>query len=332
ESNLLLITPPITPTPLETAVHAAPQFPLGSTKLPVIKFDSSLPPKSAFCFVDEDGVLNLVTAPFERFKRLKESDVPLPKKKSGQPVLDSIRPLMGRKSKSNAHLQWTYCLGCMILHNNLDVNPENNAKIAQLKRTDPWAFLKSAADNWRNNKCHAFSQGEWNEGLQKFVPNSCIAQYFFLRLIHARAEARHFVIRSLDDIHQVPTNVEFKELKAWFLEHVDSILGAETLRRLVFLSDAGLDQASMDQRYSNLGADEIGQEWVLDGEGWNRFTNDKTPGQLADAILELRSSKFEVGTRMWNLYKRGVVPHSSLTSREIENLKKAIVLTVGIGR
>ncbi|KAI9326612.1 hypothetical protein BDR26DRAFT_120500 [Obelidium mucronatum] len=57
-----------------------------------------------------------------------------------------------------------------------------------------------------------------------------------------------------------------------------------------------------------------------------RFKNDKTPGQLADAILELRSSKFEVGTRMWNLYKRGVVPHSSLTSREIENLKKAIVL------
>ncbi|KAJ3237670.1 hypothetical protein HDU77_011612, partial [Chytriomyces hyalinus] len=53
---------------------------------------------------------------------------------------------------------------------------------------------------------------------------------------------------------------EYEELKDWFLEHVDLIDGSETLRRLVFLADSGLDQASMDRRYSNLEADEIGQE------------------------------------------------------------------------
>ncbi|KAI9326611.1 hypothetical protein BDR26DRAFT_120499 [Obelidium mucronatum] len=50
--------------------------------------------------------------------------------------------------------KYTWCLGCDALRTDCVVNTVT----AQLKRTDPWAFLKSAADNWRNNKCHAFSQ------------------------------------------------------------------------------------------------------------------------------------------------------------------------------
>ncbi|KAJ3025357.1 UNVERIFIED_CONTAM: hypothetical protein HDU68_007224 [Siphonaria sp. JEL0065] len=98
---------------------------------------------------------------------------------------------------------------------------------------------------------------------------------------------------------------EFEELKDWFLEHVDLIDGAETSQRLVFLADSGLDQASMDRRYSNLGADEIGQEWLLDGEGWNRFDD---------------------GTRVWNLYKRNIIPQSQLTHYERKKLDAAIRL------
>ncbi|TPX40121.1 hypothetical protein CcCBS67573_g10640, partial [Chytriomyces confervae] len=73
ESNFLLIPLPITPNNRETTLVPGTGIPLDPTKKPIIKFDPSLPTKSAFCFVDENGVLNLVTAPFESFKRLNES-------------------------------------------------------------------------------------------------------------------------------------------------------------------------------------------------------------------------------------------------------------------
>ncbi|KAJ3381802.1 hypothetical protein HDU80_001701 [Chytriomyces hyalinus] len=80
----------------------------------------------------------------------------------------------------------------------------------------------------------------------------------------------------------------------------------------------------MDRRYSNLGADEIGQEWILDGSGWNRFKNDKSPTQLADAILDLRHSRFEEGTRIWSLYKSNILPQLQLTLAESKVLRGAI--------
>ena len=171
---------------------------------------------------------------------------------------------------AHAHTHFSFSFFSFFLCISIRIFANNLLQTAQLKRTNQWAFLKSAADNWRTKKCHVFSQGKWNEGLQKFVPSSSIAQYFFLRLIRSRFEGRRFLVLSLNDIHRVPTDDEFEELKDFFLEHVDLIDGAETLRRLVFFADSGFDQASMDRRFSNLGADEIGHEWVLDGEGWNR--------------------------------------------------------------
>ncbi|KAJ3107424.1 hypothetical protein HK100_003585 [Physocladia obscura] len=113
--------------------------PLDPTKKPIVKYDNTLPTKSAFCFVGEDGVLNLVTAPFSKFKRLKESDVPLPKKKIRPACIGFYKTIHGMKlkincpfgikarTKENAYWnkqQWTYCLGCRILYNNLNLNPE----------------------------------------------------------------------------------------------------------------------------------------------------------------------------------------------------------------
>ncbi|KAJ3254142.1 hypothetical protein HDU77_004192 [Chytriomyces hyalinus] len=111
-------------------------------------------------------------------------------------------------------------------------------------------------------------------------------------------------------------DAEFEELKGWYIEHTVLIDGAETLRHLVFLADSGMDQASMDRWYSNLGADEIGQEWVQE---------DKSPHQLADTILDLRRSRFEEGTRIWNLYKSKILPQSQLTQAESKVLSAAIV-------
>ncbi|KAJ3110301.1 hypothetical protein HK100_003083 [Physocladia obscura] len=42
-------------------------LPLDPTKKPIVKFDNTLSPKSAFYFVDEYGILNLVKAPFKSF-------------------------------------------------------------------------------------------------------------------------------------------------------------------------------------------------------------------------------------------------------------------------
>ncbi|KAJ3002717.1 UNVERIFIED_CONTAM: hypothetical protein HDU68_006079, partial [Siphonaria sp. JEL0065] len=288
------------------------------TKVPVIKFEPSLPTKSAYYYVDNHGVMNIVSAPFSSFKRLKESKQQQIKDGEACYLSRCRRQFVAEAFEVAGHL---FCNeSCATEHKR--AQDEANAK---LKRTNEWVFLKSAADNWRNNKCHKFSVGEWNEKSQKLVPNSRIAQHFFLRLIRSRSEGCRFVVRSLNDVHQVPTDEDFETLKDWFIQHADLIDGAETLRRLVFLADSGLDQASMDRRFSNLGADEIGQEWVLDGEGWNRFKNDKSPHQLAEAIIDLRHSRFEEGTRIWSLYMSNIFPQSQLTQDEREQLRVAIV-------
>ncbi|KAJ3088327.1 hypothetical protein HK100_008073, partial [Physocladia obscura] len=142
---------------------------------------------------------------------------------------------------------------------------------AILKSTNTWNFIKAAADNWRNSKSHRFSQGEWNNILQKYVPTARVAQFFLLRLIHSRAADQRFIVRSAADVHKVPTANEFEDLKNWFSENYSSIVGAKTGRLLGFLSNSGLDQASMDQMNPALRADQAGQEWILDGEGWNRY-------------------------------------------------------------
>ncbi|KAJ3029571.1 UNVERIFIED_CONTAM: hypothetical protein HDU68_011785 [Siphonaria sp. JEL0065] len=61
------------------------------------------------------------------------------------------------------------------------------------------------------------------------------------------------------------------------------------------LAGSGLDQASMDRRYSNLGADEIGL------------------------------AKAGTGTRIWSLYKSNILPISQLTQAESKVLSAAIV-------
>ncbi|KAJ3087392.1 hypothetical protein HK100_008376 [Physocladia obscura] len=113
--------------------------PLDPTKKPIVKLDNTLSPKSPFYFVDEYGILNLVTASFESFKRLKESDVQLPKKKIGPTCIGFYKTINTMKvkidcpfgiktrTKDNAYWnkrQWIHCLGCKILSNNLVYNPD----------------------------------------------------------------------------------------------------------------------------------------------------------------------------------------------------------------
>ncbi|KAJ3410952.1 hypothetical protein HDV05_002965, partial [Chytridiales sp. JEL 0842] len=86
---------------------------LDASRKPIITFDANLLTTKAYCYVDENGTLKLVTPPFSSFKRRNESRVP-PPKRAGTPCIGFYQEVDG---------QFTYCLGCMILHNNLEVNP-----------------------------------------------------------------------------------------------------------------------------------------------------------------------------------------------------------------
>ncbi|KAJ3388031.1 hypothetical protein HDU80_011796 [Chytriomyces hyalinus] len=163
-------------------------------------------------------------------------------------------------------------------------------KMKRVREDTAYFMAEIMARNWRKN--HRFSRGEWNEKLQAFYPSIRASHYFLLRLCVARHEGRRFVVHDPADVHQEPTDEQLEGLIAEVLEHAGSITGAETLRKLTFLAESGWDQASADQKYPHLHGDDVGQEWVLDGLGWNYFKNDKSPQELDDAILELRRSNF----------------------------------------
>ncbi|KAJ3106769.1 hypothetical protein HK100_003684 [Physocladia obscura] len=153
ESNSLLITQPFTPNEATAAPQAAMESALAVHEeiqsiilnpvlKPVIIFDENLGPKDSKYWVDEHGRLNIISPPFSSFGRKKPATIASPAKKGskcpGFPItvdkiyikLDCIFDQLERTVLNSYwnKQQWTRCLGCEIVRNNIAINPVVSAK------------------------------------------------------------------------------------------------------------------------------------------------------------------------------------------------------------
>ncbi|KAJ3229860.1 hypothetical protein HDU77_001503, partial [Chytriomyces hyalinus] len=276
----------------------------------------------------ENGVLNLVTVPFESFKRLNESAVPLPKKKVGPPCIGFYNTINGTKvkincpfgiksrTKDNAYWnkqQWSLCLGCKILYNNLVYNPgklEEHRKIkARAAKADDdeekrRIMLESSifAHNQANRFRRTFDveealkdkartlirHKEWSsKGFQDVSYSLVLRVLRNGSFIHLRTQA------DVDVIRKPLTKAEQADHLEWIKANTHH--GFRTGAELILLTEAGMNMLSIDRSDSNKKIDEIGQTIVADSWGFNRLSNSLSERATDRLLREILAGDYADG-------------------------------------
>lgn len=120
--------------------------------------------------------------------------------------------------------------------------------------------FSSNADNWRTNKCHKFTNGP---------PSNSQAQFFLLKLLQNHLGGQKTIITDKKEVYINPVAGELVVLQNWFLENAANFIGQESGMPISFLAGT-YNTMSFDRGSSDMGANEVGQEWILDIYFWNR--------------------------------------------------------------
>lgn len=88
-------------------------------------------------------------------------------------------------------------------------------------------------------------------------------------MLKNRSRSIKTIITDPNEVYIDPTGSELKDLEDWFLNNVDNLTGAESGLQICFLADTW-NMISFDRSDSSMGANEIGQEWIVDTLFWNR--------------------------------------------------------------
>lgn len=116
------------------------------------------------------------------------------------------------------------------------------------------------ADNWRSNACHRFSDGP---------PSNTQAVYFIITTIRNHFNSDRTIIVDSQVVYYEPDENELSEAEEWFQAHKDQIVGVDCGLILCFLSGQW-NMVSLDRKNSRMGANEIGQEWLVSSWIMNR--------------------------------------------------------------
>lgn len=95
------------------------------------------------------------------------------------------------------------------------------------------------------------------------------SQFFILKLLQNHSRGQRTFIIDPDEVYIDPVGVEFVILEKWFLDNVDNFIGQESGLPLSFLAGTW-NMMSLDRNNSALGANDVGQEWIVDTFFWNR--------------------------------------------------------------
>lgn len=77
------------------------------------------------------------------------------------------------------------------------------------------------------------------------------------------------VFKNPDEVYNEPTKDRLAALETWFLSNVDHFIGSETGIHLSFLAETW-NMVSIDQGNPGIGANQIGQQWIVDTWFYNR--------------------------------------------------------------
>ncbi|KAJ3113474.1 hypothetical protein HK100_001971, partial [Physocladia obscura] len=166
---------------------------------------------------------------------------------------------------------------------------------------DPIANLSKDADNFRAN--HKFVSRK---------PTPLAGKTFIYRLIRLGAARERFLIRNTDDVHVEFTAEALKEHQDWLLANLGNIRGTETKHILKFVSGSRIDMFSANQRFPELDADTVGQEWESDGTQPPSVLSPSKCNSLTEAVALIWEGQEEKNQILWHLKwapNSVIVPH-----------------------